>query len=350
MTALASSTPERLQVVVVDDAVVARRVVARVLEQDPRFVVAGTAPDAATAIRKIAALRPDVVVLDLELPDGDGLAVLQTLREQHPDLGVVVFSHLATEGSATRRRALDLGAAACLAKPLASGIGIGMNELARALVPAVLAAGRRPSLAGAASSKPLSPAVVIASSTGGPNALARVIGALPARLDAAVLIAQHMPPPFTAMLAQRLDRMTELSVAEVANGDKVLPGHVYVAKASHHLAVRHSDADGGPFVVLDDSPPVHSCRPAADVLFRSAAEVWGSRLVGVVLTGMGRDGVRGSEAVRAAGGRVFVQDEATSVVWGMPRLVAEAGLADAVLPLDDLGAAIAEAIGGLGHD
>ncbi len=177
-------------------------------------------------------------------------------------------------------------------------------------------------------------AVVVAASTGGPNALERFVSALPADLAVPVLIVQHMPAPFPRLLAERLARTSQVPIAEAHDGEAIVNGRVYLAPGGRHLAV--GGTPSAPAVVLDDGPAENSCRPAADKLFRTAAAVWGSGVVAVVLTGMGRDGVRGCARVREYGGTVLVQDRASSVVWGMPRLVAEAGLAHGVVPLDDM--------------
>jgi two-component system chemotaxis response regulator CheB len=189
-------------------------------------------------------------------------------------------------------------------------------------------------------------AVVIGVSTGGPNALADLVPSLPADLSVPVLIVQHMPVLFTQMLAERLDRVANVAVVEAAESDAVVAGRVYIAPGGRHMAVRRTAM--GVEVVLQDGPPENSCRPAADVLFRSAADVYGAGVVGVVLTGMGSDGLRGCELVRGAGGRVMVQDMESSVVPSMPAAVAGAGLADAVLPLGEIGPALVRWIAGEG--
>ncbi len=190
-------------------------------------------------------------------------------------------------------------------------------------------------------------AVVMAASTGGPRALERLVSGLPAAVPVPVLIVQHMPPPFPQLLAERLARTARLPVAVARDGERVVAGRVYVSPGGRHLAV--GGTSSAPVVVLDDGPPENSCRPAADVLFRTAAPVWGPGLLAVVLTGMGRDGVSGCAQVRRYGGTVLVQDEASSVIWGMPRLVAEAGLADGVVSLDVMATQILARLRPAGH-
>jgi two-component system chemotaxis response regulator CheB len=339
---------DKIRVFLVDDASVVRRLVSAALGRDPELEVAGTAADGRMALARLDEARPDVVLLDLEMPVMDGLQTLAELRKTHPRLPVIMFSRFTQRGVEATVRALTLGADDYVPKP-GDDLGVGqciddllipkIKLLARRgdtdAAPTAPSAARRPPAAAAA--RPAGPveAVVIGTSTGGPNALAELLPALPPDWSVPVLVVQHMPPEFTARLAERLAEKSGLRVREGAAGEPVNAAQVWVAPGGHHLIVWRQGRE----VLLDLSSeaPVHSCRPAADVLFRSAADVWGPGVLAVVLTGMGQDGLHGCECVRAAGGGVLVQDEATSVVWSMAGGVARAGLADAVLPLDRIG-------------
>lgn len=335
-----------IRVLVVDDSVVVRRLVSDALDGLAGIEVAGTAANGRIALAKLDQLSPDAVTLDIEMPELDGLATLRELRRSHPALPVVMFSTMTERGAAATLDALSLGANDYVTKPSGTGgVQESLERIRLELAPKLraLCAARRPPVAPAA--PPVSPhrrrapsgrveLVVVGVSTGGPNALAELLPALPAALPVPVAIVQHMPPTFTRLLAERLDARSALTVREASDGVVPRPGTAWVAPGDAHLVV------DGRSLRLDDGPPESSCRPAADPLFRSAASTHGPGVLAVVLTGMGSDGVRGAEAVAAAGGRVLVQDRATSVVWGMPGAVAEAGLADAVLPLPELAAEI----------
>lgn len=339
------------RVLVVDDSVVVRRVVSRALDSDPGVEVVGSARDGRVAVDKVEELRPDVVILDLEMPVMNGLEALAEIRRRHPDLPVIVYSHLTTQAASATFDALALGATDFALKPSADGLGLAEDSVRAELLPLIRGLGapveRRPAVEPPASAMPRThevSAVVVAVSTGGPSALAQVVADLPADLAVPVLIVQHMPPVFTGILAERLDRVCPLAVSEAADGDRVLGGHVYVAPGGHHLAlVRRGTA-----VVVDvqDGPPENSCRPAADVLFRAAVDVYGAGVLAVVMTGMGHDGLAGARAVHAAGGAVIAQSPASSVIASMPQAIADAGLADAVVGLAELGGAVARCVAG----
>jgi two-component system chemotaxis response regulator CheB len=335
--------PVPTRVLVVDDSVVVRRLVALAVEAEPDLEVAGVAADGRAALEKVARLAPDVVVLDLEMPEMDGLRTLGELRRLHPDLPVIVFSHLTAAGAAATFDALAAGATDFALKPSASGSGMAVDHVRTELLPLVRALGPRPApnrpvRASGRSAPARVEAVVVAVSTGGPNALAGLCRDLPADLPVPVLVVQHMPPVFTGILAERLTRASAVPAVEAQAGERVVPGRVYVAPGGRHLAVEAHDGDV--VVVLGDGPPENSCRPAGDVLFRAAAEVWGPGVLAVVMTGMGADGLRGAEAVHRAGGSVIVQSPATAVVASMPSAVIDAGIADAVVHLDDLAAVL----------
>ncbi|HET7488086.1 MAG TPA: chemotaxis response regulator protein-glutamate methylesterase [Acidimicrobiales bacterium] len=345
-----------LRVLVVDDAVVMRRLVSQVLEEEPDMVVS-TAANGRIALSKLSQVNPDAVVMDVEMPELDGLGALKELRKTHPDLPVIMFSTLTERGASATLDAMALGASDYVTKPANVGsVNESLERVRTELVPKIKAlCGRRLGTAAAATPAvrpaPLprpAPAVAaarsrcdlvaIGSSTGGPNALHDLLSRLPGTLAAPVVITQHMPPVFTRLLAERLDNVCQLTVREAHEGAVLKPGDVWIAPGDHHLVVRQ--AEGRVELALNQDPPENSCRPAVDVMFRSVCAVYGRRAMAVVLTGMGYDGQRGCEHLREAGATIVAQDEASSVVWGMPGAVARAGLADEVLPLADVAAAI----------
>ncbi|HJZ91240.1 MAG TPA: chemotaxis response regulator protein-glutamate methylesterase [Gemmataceae bacterium] len=333
----------KVRVLIVDDAVVFRRLVAEELSADPAIEVVGTAANGRIALAKLTQVNPDLVILDIEMPVLDGLATLREIRKSQPKLPVIMFSALTERGAAVTLDALALGASDYFAKP--SGVG-GLDAsrqiIRDELIPEIKAlCGRTsvppPPLAAPTARLATGPrstaveVVAIGTSTGGPNALAAVFAGLPADFQIPVVIVQHMPPMFTRLLAERLSHEFGVAVEEGRTGGLLRRGHVWIAPGDFHMAVAR---DGNQVrLLLNQDPPENSCRPAVDVLFRSVAQTFGPGSLAVVLTGMGQDGLRGCEAIRAAGGQVIVQDEPTSVVWGMPGFVARAGLADRVLPL-----------------
>lgn len=346
---MAPGTPIRVEVV--DDSIVARHLVAKAIQSDPGLVLAGLAANGREALDHLAEHRPDIIVLDLEMPVMDGFATLRELRVSHPRLPVVVFSSLTAHGAAATLEALTLGADGFALKPSA---GQGSDTIRDDLLPllkALVAApgsawrGEPPARTAVPARKPTIAtrtvpiqAVLIGVSTGGPTALAGLLAELRGGFPVPVLIVQHMPAVFTRMLANRLDATTSLTVVEAEPGMVPQPGWAYIAPGGRHLGVRRVGTETQ--LHIHDGPPENSCRPAVDVLFREAAGVFGSGLVAVVLTGMGQDGTAGSKLVAAAGGTVLVQDPATAVVGSMPGSVIAAGLADLVLPLPRVAAEI----------
>jgi two-component system chemotaxis response regulator CheB len=337
-----------IRVFLVDDSVVVRRLVTTALARDPDLEVVGTAADGQMALQRLSQLQPDVILLDLEMPVMSGLDTLVALRKSHPRLPVIMFSRFTQKGVEATVHALTLGADDYVPKP-GDGLEVGPC-IEQMLIPKIKLLGGRhrsspPSLQRAASlPAPPAPAaasaapvqiVVIGTSTGGPNALAELLQAFPSQWQVPLLIVQHMPPDFTARLAERLSEKSHLRVREAAEGERISAAQAWVARGDYHLIVR-KEGDGVR-LALHQGPQVNGCRPALDVLFHSVAEVYGSGVLAVVLTGMGQDGLRGCRSVRTAGGQILVQDEATSVVWSMPGAVAGAGLADEVLPLQHLG-------------
>ena len=338
----------RIKVLVVDDSVVVRRIVTTVLDADPDIDVVGVAANGKIALSKLSQVAPDLVTLDIEMPEMDGLATLRELRTTHPRLPVIMFSTLTERGATATFDALQLGANDYVTKPANVGsVPEAMEAVraqlipkiralcppARASLPRAVAAPRTPLGATSAAAAPTARVEVLAigSSTGGPDALTVLLPALPADLPVPVVIVQHMPPVFTRLFAQRLDGKCGLTVKEAEDGDVVEPGRVLIAPGGRHMVLRRDR--NGVRVVLNDGPPESFCRPAVDVLFRSVAETYGDKVLAAVLTGMGSDGARGAEVLRRAGAEVIAQDEATSVVWGMPGALAAAGLAHRLLPL-----------------
>jgi two-component system chemotaxis response regulator CheB len=345
-------TTDRRRVVVADDSRLMRRMLSDALGRQG-FDVVATAADGDEALAACRDHRPDAMTLDLHMPGMDGIGVLRALREGRAEpVPVVVVSAFSPAHGARAVDALAEGAFELVAKPafgepletFTSELGRKVTEAAhsgRTRRPAPRPIARRPehprARRTAVAGKKL---VVIACSTGGPKALGELIPRLPSPLGAGTVIVQHMPPGFTASLAARLDAVSPLTVREAADREVIAPGVALLAPGGAHLRVgtdRHAR--------LSDEAPVGGLRPRADFTIEDAAKVYGARMLLVVLTGMGRDGLDGAKAVRAAGGRVLVEAESTCTVYGMPRAVAEAGLADEVLPLDELAAAIAREAG-----
>jgi two-component system chemotaxis response regulator CheB len=343
----------KIRVLVVDDAVVVRKMVTDVIAADPGLEVAGTAANGKIAMAKIPQINPDVVTLDVEMPEMDGLQTLAAIRKLYPTLPVIMFSTLTARGAATTIDALTLGANDYVTKPANVGSVTEALQCLRAqLVPKlklwctratkVDSAPLRPGVsftymaAPRKGTAPVAPVEVVAIgvSTGGPNALSVLLPQLPADLPVPIVIVQHMPPVFTKLLAERLGTLSALKVSEGAPGDALQPGHVYVAPGDYHMIVKREGV--ALRIKTNQDTPENSCRPAVDVLFRSVVDLYGAGTLGVILTGMGQDGLRGCERIREAGGQILAQDEASSVVWGMPGFIAKAGLADQVLPLKEI--------------
>jgi len=342
----------KIRVLVVDDSVVTRRLLSDVIAGDPDLEVVGAAATGRIALAKIPRDCPDLVILDIEMPEMNGLETLTEIRKIYPRLPVIIFSALTARGATVTLDALALGANDYVTKPQAGSIDEAVRRVRADLIPkikvfcrGVLAPDKapdRPELARASTRgslvRPPLGIVAIGVSTGGPAALGNVLPLLPADFPVPIVIVQHMPPIFTRMLAERLAAKCAIRVREAEAGDRLVPGYAWIAPGDRHMVLaRDRDAVQ---VILNQDPPENSCRPAADVLFRSVVQHFGARTLAVVLTGMGHDGLRGCERVREAGGQIIVQDEGTSVVWSMPGHVANAGLADEVLPVEDVAAAV----------
>ena len=345
-----------IRVLIVDDSVIARRLITNALSLHAEIAVVGTAENGALALTKLPQLSPDAVILDVEMPGIDGIATLKQLRELYPRLPVIMFSTQTERGARVTFDALSAGANDYALKPSAQSGETLESVVAQVLVPKLVAIVRpaqtrgakaateravaRPSLATSALVRP--EIVVLASATGGPNALAEVIPRLAKDFPVPVLVVQHMPAIFTRCLAERLNERSALRVIEAQGNEVLEAGTVYIAQGGYHLeVVREGDVVR---TVLTEGPTEHSVKPAADVLFRSIARTSGASALGVVLTGMGSDGKLGAQELVTAGGRVLVQSGPSCVVWSMPRAVEEAGLAEAVVPLNDMADAISERV------
>ncbi|MEO8427693.1 MAG: chemotaxis response regulator protein-glutamate methylesterase [Verrucomicrobiota bacterium] len=346
----------KIRILIVDDSVVIRRLVSNCLAQDPEIEVVGNAANGQIGLAKIAQVNPDLVTLDMEMPVMDGLQTLAAIRKTHPRLPVIIFSKLTERGAGITLDALALGANDYVTKPAnVGGVNAAMEQIRNELIPRIKWLCRRaPTTSAMAPPRPeaevrkpvaLRPTALprpeilaIGVSTGGPNALSAMLPGLAGNFPVPIVIVQHMPALFTRLLAERLAALSAFPAREGEAGALLRPGEIWLAPGGFHMEVTR--APDGVRLRTHQGPPENSCRPAADVLFRSVAQVFGPRSLAVVLTGMGQDGLRGCESIRAAGGQVLAQDEASSVVWGMPGAVSQAGLAEKVLPLDQLAAEI----------
>ncbi len=366
-TAPAPSEPYR--VMVVDDSAVIRGLISRWLEVDKSISVVASASNGALALTQARRKKPEVVVLDIEMPEMDGMTALPQLIQIDPDVKVIMASTLTSRNAEISLQALSQGAADYIPKPSSNREAQASEEFQRELVEKVkaLGAARRMRPATAPSRAPGEPAarkraaaptapkglfgdakitlreasplppqiLAIGSSTGGPKALFEVFGHLKDRLRLPILIVQHMPPMFTKILAQHLGRASGMTCHEGQDGEKIVGGRIYLAPGDYHMVVEQ--APGGPVIRLNQEAQENFCRPAVDPLFRSVAEAYGGHALGLVLTGMGHDGRLGADRLVTAGGSMIAQDAESSVVWGMPGAVATAGLCCAVVPLDAVG-------------
>jgi two-component system chemotaxis response regulator CheB len=370
--AASAAAQDPIRVMIVDDAVVVRGLVSRWIGEEPGLKVVASLRTGREAVDQLLRHDPDVVVLDIDMPDLDGIQALPLLLARQRDLVVIMASTLTRRNAEISLRALSLGAADYVPKPASNREVTTSASFRRELIEKIRALGRRrrlaavargpvtvpaalqrkPALAeapivapghGYASEFTLRPfaltpprALLIGSSTGGPQALTALVARLgPVIERAPVLITQHMPPTFTTILAEHLGRASGRPAREAENGEPVVPGRIFLAPGGRHMTV--AQRGGEPVISLNDGPPINFCRPAVDPLFSSAAPIWSVALLAVILTGMGTDGTHGAQDVVAAGGSVMAQDEATSVVWGMPGAAANAGVCSAVLPLDEIG-------------
>jgi len=377
----AASVNRRIRVMLVDDAVVVRGLFARWVDAERDLEVVATLRTGREAVDQLERVDPDVVVLDVDMPELDGIAALPLLLEKKRDLVVIMASTLTRRNAEISLKALSLGAADYIPKPASNREVSASTAFRRDLIEKIRQLGLRgkrprpaseparphpetrhaPSIVPAAPTEeaaapshrftlrpmPLTPprVLLIGSSTGGPQALNALVSQIDSVFQRApVLITQHMPPTFTAVLAEHLARIAKRPVREAVDGEEVNAGVVYLAPGGKHMRVTRRD--GNAVIAIDDGPMVNFCKPAVDPLFESAAEVWGGKVLALVLTGMGADGLAGAKTIVAAGGHVLAQDEATSVVWGMPGQVANAGLCSAVLPLPEIAGKISRLFAG----
>lgn len=358
--------PKTIQVLVVDDSAVVRGLLNRSLEGEADYEVAGSVRHGEDALLWLQRHHADVMLLDVEMPVMDGLTTLKCVQQLYPELPVIMVSAVTESGAESTLQALAMGAVACVAKPHAQNTAACVAQLATELVPLIrelVGSGpQRPqkssSRSGSVSNRTTQPVsvvrpqtrdhnepfhpevIVIGSSTGGPRALSDVLVSIPSSVDLPILIVQHMPPMFTPMLAKHLSTDSGRPGQEARNGEALQEGTIYVAPGDWHVELsRH---EGRLFTQLHQGPAEHFCRPSVNPLFRSAAACCRSSVLAIMLTGMGSDGLEGTEDIRAAGGYVIAQDEASSVVWGMPGAIVNAGLADQILPLDRIGPCVSE--------
>jgi two-component system chemotaxis response regulator CheB len=364
---------DKVRVLVVDDSAVMRKIIASALQKDPAIEVVGFAANGLQAIDAIKSYSPDVMTLDIEMPEMDGLTALREIRKTNKYLPIIMFSSLTHKGAQAAVMALTAGASDYVGKPATSAGSIdgAFKVLETELIPKIIGLAKRvksrqareannPDIKASSISAPASSAVIqdikpkpievrsaqsvipvkpvqaicIGVSTGGPMALMQVFSQISTPLSIPIFIVQHMPPSFTALLAARLSAAGVMTVKEAEEGEIALPGTGYIAPGGLHMTLEKSGTKT--IIHLNTEPPENSCRPAVDVLFRAAAEVYGGGVLAVMLTGMGYDGLKGSQAIAAKGGQIIAQDEASSVVWGMPGAVVQAGLANAVLPIEKM--------------
>lgn len=364
----------KIKVLIVDDSTVIRRLLTKTLSEDREIEVAGTAANGLIALAKIPTIKPDVITLDLEMPEMDGLETLIEIRKLYPKLPVIMFSTLTHRGADATLDALERGASDYVGKPANVGsVSEGIARVRSEMVPKIKAlcswyedgsqsasrfsgslASRAARLAadtsGVSTERTHTPpktlatqridVVAIGVSTGGPNALSTLMPAIPKDFPVPIVIVQHMPPIFTKHLADRLNAKCAIEVSEACDGDVLEAGKAYIAPGDYHMETQSNGASTT--VQLSQGQPENSCRPAVDVLFRSVAAAYGKNVLACVLTGMGADGKLGSEVIAEKGGRILSQDEETSVVWGMPAAVTNAGLADEILPLDEIADALVQ--------
>jgi len=366
---------EPIRVMVVDDSVVIRGMIARWIDAEPDMKVAASLRTGLDAVNQLERINPDVAVLDIEMPELDGISALPRLLAKKRDLIIIMASTLTRRNAEISFKALSLGASDYIPKPESTREAAAADIFHHDLIQKIRHLGAKVRRA-AVASPPLAPtlerpqphakpapaapaalvrrqfgltaprALVIGSSTGGPQALMSLVTEIGPVIDRyPVLITQHMPPTFTTILAEHLARSSRRPAHEAVDGEIIKPGRIYLAPGGRHMKVGRHGTDA--FIVLDDGAPVNFCKPAVDPLFTSAIDVWQGGTLALILTGMGSDGMRGGKNIVAAGGSVIAQDEATSVVWGMPGAAANAGICAAILPLKDIGPKLVQLFSGV---
>lgn len=340
----------KIRVLVIDDAVVIRHLLSEVINKDDELEVSGVAANGKIALRKLPQVVPDIITLDIEMPELDGIETLKEIRKTDKKTPVIMLSSLTKSGAEKTFEALAAGATDYLPKPVDNGdFTQTMEQLAQQLIPRIKAhfpnkitppsTHRRFKKTNRENSskakQTASPEIIcIGCSTGGPNALESIISKLQNPLPVPTVIVQHMPPVFTKTLAERLNKKSANTIYEASHNQLLKPGCTYIAPGGKHMELR-KDASGT-YIHLNEKSPENSCRPSVDPLFRSTAEIYGAHVLGIILTGMGQDGLRGCEAISDAGGTIIVQDQESCIVWGMPRAVSESGLANSIVPLDKI--------------
>ena len=353
-----SEKKKKIRVLVVDDSALMRKLISSLLAKDPELEVIATAIDGCFALTKVEQLKPDVVTLDVDMPRMDGLTALAEMVAKHR-VPVIMLSSLTTRGAALTMQALEKGAVDFVCKPLGTAR---LPEMADELVAKIKAAARTNVLALSRSAPPGAPVkkrlsaasqgmgqgrlVAIGASSGGPHALRHLLPRIPADLDAGIVIVQHMPESFTAMLAKWLNEICELEVKEAESGDLALPGKALIAPGSMHMKVRRTPA--GCEVVLETGALVNGHKPSVDVLFRSVAMEFGALATGIIMTGMGSDGAQGLGEIKSAGGHTLAQDKESCAVYGMPRVAVEKGYANQIVPLAEMASYLSHKVGRLG--
>jgi two-component system chemotaxis response regulator CheB len=348
-----------LKVLVIDDTIVYRKIVGDVLKAIPGVEVVGTANNGKIALSKIKTLKPDLITLDIEMPEMSGIEVLQELHRHHCPPAVIMLSTLTREGSEMTIKALELGAFDFIPKPDAGTMADNMLKVKQAIEPIVMALKRkktglnlRPRISPIKRPAPKYPTpsgtkvqppqktkseiIGIGISTGGPNALTRMIPMLPGNFKAPILIVQHMPPMFTASLANSLNNKSPLTVKEAEDGDLIIPGRVLIAPGGLQMKIVAGQDGISRKIKITDDPPENSCKPSVDYLFRSIAQHYVGRATGVIMTGMGSDGSKGLAQMKKNGSHVIAQDEASCTVFGMPKAPTESGIVDVIAPLDKI--------------
>jgi two-component system chemotaxis response regulator CheB len=353
-------TGDKIRVMIVDDSAIVRGLLTRAVTEDGRMEVVASAGNGATALASVRNVAPQVILLDIEMPEMDGIAALPKLLEASPASHVIMVSTLTPRNAEISLRALALGASETIAKPSSREDQQAVKAFYKEVTDKIVALAARPkrekpgapptivkASSGAAHAMPKHPvkALAIGASTGGPQALQVMLGALKSLPNhIPIFITQHMPATFTAILAEHLGKASGKPSSEGRDGEPVAGGRIYVAPGNYHMVPEKSPSDGI-IIRLNQDPPENFCRPAVDPMLRGLSTIYGRNLLAAILTGMGSDGARGARAVTEAGGTVIAQDEATCVVWGMPRVVTEANLCRAVLPLDQIAGYVLRACG-----
>ncbi|MEA2102294.1 MAG: chemotaxis response regulator protein-glutamate methylesterase [Thermodesulfobacteriota bacterium] len=366
-------TDDRLRILVVDDTVVYRKIVRDILDEMPDVEVVGTAHNGKAAMSRIATLKPDLLTLDIEMPEMNGIEVLERIKEVSPGLGAIMLSTLTQRGGDMTMKALELGAFDFISKPQEGSMEENKTLIKNAISPMLKAFKRLKDVRGilggaAAGTRPVRPSagtgevrrvrpvalqpktkseiIAIGVSTGGPNALAGMLPMIPGDIGAPILIVQHMPPVFTQSLARSLDAKCAIEVREAKDGESLEPSTAVIAPGGKHMKIVAA-ADGKTRIIrITSDPPENSCRPSVDYLFRSVAHHYVGRSTGVIMTGMGADGTLGLRLMKRSGSATIAQDEATSVVYGMPMEAFKSGAVDIVAPLDRIASEIVKTVRG----